>query len=1105
MTGGDSVLAVISSAYLDTPEDFLQGGNETITSGSGADIVIAGLGSDTITIDGGANNVLADEGSITFQDDSGLLDQIDSLFLDGDGVSVLDSGEAAVGNDDITTGDGDDIVIGGLGGGTIAVGNGNNIVLGDEGFVHYQDQVVTGGDSVLGEVSSQYLDNPASGDPDAFLQGGNETITAGTGVDIVIGGLGDDTVTIGNGDNIVIGDDGGATFQAGSGLRDLITTRYLDTAGFAALDVDPLIAVVGNDTIITGTGNDLILGGLGLDTITVADGNNIVTGDEGFVQYQDQDDTDNTSVLGEVSSLYLDEEGTFVQGGNDVITVGASVGSSIGDGNDIVIAGLGDDTVTIGDGDNIILGDDGGATYQTSSGLRDLITTRYLDTAGFAALDADEADVGNDTIITGTGDDVILGGLGNDTITVEDGTNIVTGDEGFLQGGEDIISVGVGANTGDDIVIAGLGDDTVTIGDGDNIILGDDGGATYQTSSGLRDLITTRYLDTAGFAALDADEADVGNDTIITGTGDDVILGGLGNDTITVEDGTNIVTGDEGFVQYQDQNDTGNTSVLGEVSSSYLDDEGTFLQGGNDTITLGASVDSNGLGSDIVIAGLGDDTVTIGDGDNMVLGDDGGATFQTSSGLRDLITTRYLDDAGFAALDANEAAVGNDTIITGTGNDVILGGLGNDTITVEDGSNVVLGDEGFVQYQAGIAVLGVVSSLYRDGHGNFIQGGVDTISVGVGANTGDDVVIGSLGDDVITIGNGNNIALGDEGVITYQAVSGLWGWIESQYLDAVGRSPLEAPEAEVGDDMITTGTDDDVAIGGLGNDMIDVSEGDNIVLGDEGEIHYQAPFPDLGEITTKFTDGDGDFVQGGDDKITTGGGSDTIFSGSGSDTVNAGDGDDVILGDGLILFDPGTSVPSDIISASQDDNFVLLPPSDAVYFAGGGNDIVIGNSGDDWIEGGTGDDILIGDEAVIRIDPGNAAAVVDFIQTVFFTPDGQLIPGGTDVLLGQDDDDIVIGGSGRDMVFGNNVTLNRTGDRLGVHTNPRFRTLTGEEIYATGLNELGDLLIDRVNEYGDPNWAGAAPFWGDFVITVHDGMTTWVGGDALVQDDFNRT
>ena len=723
-------------------------------------------------------------------------------------------------------------------------------------------------------------------------------------------------------------------------------------------------------------------------------------GDEGFVQYQDQADTAGASVLGEVSSLYLDLAGTFVQGGGDTIALGV------------------------------------GAT-----------------------------------------------------------------------------SLG----TGSDTVIAGLGDDTVTIGDGANVVLGDEGGVTYQMGSGLRGLLTSRYLDEAGFAPLDAAEAVVGNDTITTGTGADVVIGGLGVDAITVTDGDNVVLGDEGFVQYQDQADTAGVSVPGEAASLYLDLAGTFVQGGIDTITTG-------MGDDTVVAGLGDDVVTAGDGANVVLGDEGGVTYQMGSGLRGLLTSRYLDEAGFAPLDAAEAVVGNDTITTGTGADVVIGGLGVDAITVTDGDNVVLGDEGFVQYQdqadtAGASVLGEVSSLYLDLAGTFVQGGGDTIALGVGATslgTGSDTVIAGLGDDTVTIGDGDNIVLGDEGRIVYQPVSGLRGSIESPYLDAAPgippRSPHDAPEAAVGNDLITTGVGDDVAIGGLGDDTIAVSEGDNVVFGDEGEIHYQDQSTDLASMATLFTDGTGSFVQGGDDTITTGSGTDYILTGSGSDRVTSGDGIDTILGEGELTFHPGTNLPLRIASAYQDDNNVLLPPSDSVIFSEGGDDIVLAGSGNDWVEGGTEDDLLIGDEGVVTFDLGRAlsgVAVADFVQTVFYTPDGQLIPGGTDVLLGQDDDDIVIGGSfddlldggsRRDMVFGNNVTLDRRG-RLDIDTNPRLRALLGAQIYTTA----GDLLIDRLSQYGDPNWDGVAPFWADFVIAAHDGQTTWDGALVLDQDAVNRT
>ena len=414
----------------------------------------------------------------------------------------------------------------------------------------------------------------------------------------------------------------------------------------------------------------------------------------------------------------------------------------------------------------------------------------------------------------------------------------------FIQGGDDVIRVGVsdGSNgLGNDIVIAGLGDDRVTIGNGNNIAFGDEGSVTFQPDGTLRALITSLYLDNvtgiAGRSVLNAPESGVGvgKDTINTGIGNDVIIGGLGLDTITVVDGSNTVLGDEGFVKYQ----TGE-SLLDEVTSLYLDGSGTFIQGGDDVIRVGVSDGSNGLGNDIVIAGLGDDRVTIGNGNNIAFGDEGSVTFQPDGTLRALITSLYLDNvtgiAGRSVLNAPESGVGvgKDTINTGIGNDVIIGGLGLDTITVVDGSNTVLGDEGFVKYQTGESLLDEVTSLYLDGSGTFIQGGDDVIRVGVsdGSNgLGNDIVIAGLGDDKVTIGNGNNIAFGDEGSVTFQPDGTLRALITSLYLDNVtgiaGRSVLNAPESGVGvgKDTINTGIGNDVIIGGLGLDTITSSTG----------------------------------------------------------------------------------------------------------------------------------------------------------------------------------------------------------------------------------------------------------------------------------------
>ena len=943
-----------------------------------------------------------------------LIDGVDDFFVVNgeDGGDSIDAGGSTLPL----------VIFGGEGSDTIFGGEGGDLIFGDRGRIVYRDEI-GGTSTVLGHGGSYDFTDGRKLPPyviftvDPFV-GGVDEITTGNGSDVIVGGRLGDTINAGEGNNTLVGD--AAWIEIDFGLSEvnlasqhasavpLRVESVLDTFDLQRawdFDIDPftspdLVIAGGGDTIDTGSGDDIVAGGLGNDGITIVAGDNTVLGDNGIVTFQP-----GTRTLGSVVSTYLRTAAqTFVQGGNDTIETGP--------GNDVVIGGLGNDGITIAGGNNIALGDDGTATFQPGSGLPNRIESRYLDGSGLSALNAVGVVVGDDTISTGSGNDVIIGGLG-------------------------------------DITVSGV----VTIAAGG---------------------------------------------------------------------GNNIIFGDEGFIQYQLQGPTATDPVLGEVSSQYLDDPDigpdNFVQGGNETITTGA-------GNDIVIAGLGNDGITITGGNNIVFGDEGRITYQTTSGLRNRIESLYLDGSGLSALDADSAAVvGNDTVSTGAGNDVVIGGLGDitvlgvATIAAGGGNNIIFGDEGFIQYQlqgptATVPVLGEVSSQYLDdpdiGPDNFVQSGNETITTGAG----NDIVIAGLGNDGITITGGHNIVLADEGGIRYQTGTGFLGWIESRYLDGADQSPHDASEAMVGDDIITTGIGNDIAIGGLGDDVISVSEGNNIVLGDEGEIHYQDPLAELGEIVTLFTDGDGDFVQGGDDTITTGDGSDFILSGSGSDLVNAGDGDDVILGDGQILFHAGTSIPASIISSFLDGNGVLLPPSDAVIFAGGGDDIVVAGSGNDWVEGGTGDDLLIGDEVVITFDVG--AAVVDFVETVFFTPalGGQLIPGGFDVLLGQDDDDIVIGGSlddmldggtGRDLAFGDNVRLDRTGTRLGDYTNPRFRALAGEEIYATGLNGLGELLIDGTNEYGDPAWGAAPPFWGDFVITVHDGMTTWPGVD-LSQSPLDRT
>src|SRR5258708_6553052 len=75
------------------------------------------------------------------------------------------------------------------------------------------------------------------------------------------------------------------------------------------------------------------------------------------------------------------------------------------------------------------------------------------------------------------------------------------------------------------------------------------------------------------------------------------------------------------------------------------------------------------------------------------------------------------------------------------------------------------------------------------------------------------------------------------------------------------------------------------------------------------------------------------------------------------------------------------------------------------------------------------------------------------------------------------------GGTGKDLIFGDNVLLDRT-VTLGNYTNPRFRVLTGTQIYSTVPATAGQANVSANGIWGvDPH--GAA-LWTDFRVSLLD-------------------
>ncbi|HEX4527586.1 MAG TPA: hypothetical protein VH108_12695 [Gaiellaceae bacterium] len=587
-------------------------------------------------------------------------------------------------------------------------------------------------------------------------------------------------------------------------------------------------------------------------------------------------------------------------------------------------------------------------------------------------------------------------------------------------------------------------------------------------------LATTRLplteIEISGLAPAAIDYQAATNGTFVDGI---TVWSGYGNDTFSV-DGTHrratvneITTLNTGL---GDDNVTVNLD--GNDGSFVLNTQGPY----NQFLSLSDKDVVNGAGSSlplVVFGGQDDDQITTGTGNDIVVGDRGRVLYfdptlpAPGAGLTEAqleaLAKIVLGHGGpgdktdgIARLVGYVTSVdttvgGNDTITTGLGNDVMLGGVDADTVNAGEGNNVVLGDNGFVDYavtDTNPATLDRVFSI------DPATGGNDTITVGngddiaVGGNDGQlvtetpgpapgtwtsHVALTATKGDTITAGNGRKLVFGDNGQIT-RAASGtsLFGALPI----TLGLVTTIQP-ALGGNDTVTTGTGADIVLGGVGNDTITAGDGDNIVLGDNGYVDYTAAERSY-SVTSAGDDlnpatidriSTTDSTLGGSDTITTGLGYDLIFGGTAGDTINSGAGNDLVFGDhGRLLANAGGGINARALPmATAVDPFTFtsidtqasdLGGNDVIH-AGAGDDIVLGGQGVDWIWGEAGDDDIIG---------------------------------GHNVQGGNDQGDVIDGGTGNDAIAGDNAVILRRGD----NQSPRFRSFGGAMYDASG-NVVGGI------------------------------------------------
>ncbi len=302
------------------------GGADTITTGAGRDMIFGGAAGDTIVANSGETAAGPEGNNIVFGD-YGLVDYLSEelahsstpaktlqqYIAAGGGAGTVGAAADPVrpadidriwslatalgGNDQITTGNRNDIVLGGAGGDTIVAGNGNNLVLGDSGRLTADERDPKPSELPLVFAVHEFLickiETTSDGD---FSDGGADTITGSDFNDILFGGAGNDTIYAGAGDDLVFGDQGRVECKNDVPLIPEISLRPIcwdefptGYLLFEAIKVDNTTGI-GDDTVYGQDGSDVVLGQEGRDILYGGNGDDGLIGGSNVAGALDSDD-----------------------------------------------------------------------------------------------------------------------------------------------------------------------------------------------------------------------------------------------------------------------------------------------------------------------------------------------------------------------------------------------------------------------------------------------------------------------------------------------------------------------------------------------------------------------------------------------------------------------------------------------------------------------------------------------------------------------------------------------------------------------------------------------------------------------------------------------
>lgn len=637
---------------------------------------------------------------------------------------------------------------------------------------------------------------------------------------------------------------------------------------------------------------------------------------------------------------------------------------------------------------------------------------------------------GDDRLWGNAEDNLLVGGAGDDELYGRDGQDILQGGTGddLMNGGFDMAQIGLL----DPVTLVSIFGDAVfeaiVNGTFDKALAGDQDTASYADTQAAVEvdlsLISAQETGGAGKDTLQGIQNLIGSDFDDTLRGNlwgNTLSGGAGNDKLYGMEGSDVLIGGAGSDLLDGGEYLSGPTLLEHDAASYADAESAV------SVNLGLSGEQDTLaeGGDI-LAGI--EELIGSDYDDILQGD------QYDNILR--------------------GGKGGDLLEGGGGSDRLEGGEGSDTVTyANDSGDVLQGDYSIVaDLDSGFAIDGSEST-------DILQG-VENLT---GSPLGDHLIGNSAG-NLLDGGGGSDLLEGLAGSDSYRFVSN-WSGVaivenadsgssnraENEHSDVqdtldfssfnrnltfkIHHDGTVSVEAAAGGLLISRIANVEKLLGGSGDNRFVFENGATfagIIDGGEGSrntLDYTAYGSGV-NVNLKATDENSPGTATGTsgvlnihkvvgtdlaDTMIGDAGANILMGRGGHDTLSGADGDDVIYG--------GTG--NDIIDG------------------GAGNDTLYGDAGDDTLQGGTGDDLTTGGagDDILAGEGGNDTALYDDVTdtrgvsvNLGLTTKQDTVGGGqdtltdienvtgsqySDILSGNDQDNILTGGAGDDKLYGN--------------------------------------------------------------------------------------